>query len=122
MKITDSPGARLLMPFKATEVSNEAESSSIFQPAMLTGVAPVFVSSNQSAAYGLFPLLHGEISEMMTLGGGCGPAIRPGEPVSDALTARNAPLTPTALKAVTIGSGSVVLPRPAALSNVKPVV
>src|SRR5262245_29380736 len=120
MKITDSPGARLVMPFKATALSNRAESSSIFQPVMVTLVAPVFVSSNQSAAYGLLPLLHGEISEMMTLGGGCGPAIRPGEPVSGALMARKAPLTPTALTVVTVGSGSVVLPSPAALSNVKP--
>src|SRR5262245_31502450 len=48
--------------------------------------------------------------------------IDPGEPTSMPSAAVNAPLTPTALRAETIGSGSAVLFRPAVLSNVKPVV
>ena len=50
MKITDSPAAMLVTPFKATAVANALESSSILQPVMFTGLAPVFVTSNQSAA------------------------------------------------------------------------
>ena len=68
------------------------------------------------------PLLHGVTSETITPGTMTPPAILPGEPVSAPSAARNAPLTPATLRVDTVGSGSVVLPRPAALSNVKPVV
>ena len=63
MKITDSPGAISVMPFSAINPV-PFESSSICQPAMLTGVAPLFVNSNQSAAYGALPLAHGVTSVM----------------------------------------------------------
>src|SRR5262249_36295166 len=56
-------------------------------------------------------------SEMMTLG-----AMLPGDPVSIASDARNAPLIPATLKVVIVGSGRMALPRPALLSNVNPVV
>ena len=79
----------------------------------------MFVTSNQSAAYELFPLLHGETSEMMTL---TGAVVVPGEPVPWPSEARNAPLTPAVLNVEIVGSGSTVLPMPAVLSNVKPVV
>jgi hypothetical protein len=45
-KITDSPGAMLLMPFKATAAMGDSELSFIFQPVISTAVAPVFVTSN----------------------------------------------------------------------------
>ena len=70
MKITDSPGAMLVMPFRATAVAKEFELSSIFQPAMFTALAPVFVTSNQSAPTGLLPLDHGATSEMTSDGAG----------------------------------------------------
>ena len=83
----------------------------------------MFVTSNQSAPYGVLPLPHGVTSEMITLGSTMPPpAIRPGEPVSAPSPRRNAPFTPATLSVETIGSGSTLLPAPAALSNVKPVV
>jgi hypothetical protein len=66
MKITDSPGAISVMPFSAIADAKVFESSSTFQPVMLTGVAPLFVSSNQSAAYGALPLAQGVTSVMKT--------------------------------------------------------
>src|SRR5262245_655490 len=45
----------------------------------------------------------------------------PGEPVSTPSAATNARLTPATLSVATLGSGEVVLPRPAVLSKVKPV-
>ena len=64
MKMTDSPGAMSVTPVSATAVPKALELSSILQPAMFTAVAPVFVTSNQSAPTGLFPLLQGATSEM----------------------------------------------------------
>ena len=62
---TDCPAAMLVTPRKTTADANALESSSIFQPEMLTAVVPVFVSSNQSAAYdALLPFAF--TSEMMT--------------------------------------------------------
>ena len=88
-----------------------------------TGPGPTFVTSNQSEPYGELPLPHGVISETTTLGSTTPPpAMRPGEPVSAPFAARNAPFTPTTLSVETSGSGSTLLPAPAALSNVKPVV
>ena len=52
MKITDSPGAMLVMPFKATAEPKALELSSIFHPVMFAALAPVLVTSNQSAATG----------------------------------------------------------------------
>ena len=49
MKITDSPGAMLVMPFNATAEPKELELSSIFQPVMFAAAVPIFVTSNQSA-------------------------------------------------------------------------
>src|SRR5262249_8016099 len=69
------------------------------------------------APYEVPLLLHGETSEMIRV-----VALVPGEPVSIPSAARMAPFTPTALSVVTDGSGSVVLPIPAVLSNVLPVV
>src|SRR5262249_53086033 len=63
-KITDSPGAILVMPFSATDEPNEFELSSIFQPLIIAVAVPTLVTSNQSAATGLLPLDHGETSEM----------------------------------------------------------
>ena len=45
-----------LMPSIGTEAPNEFELSSIFQPLTVNAVAPVLVSSNQSAANGVLPL------------------------------------------------------------------
>src|SRR5262245_11961476 len=109
MKITDSPGAMLAMPFKATAAAKDSELSSIFQPARSTALPPTFVTSNQSAPTGLLPLDHGATSEMISLPAG---PIVPGDPISLAsFAAANAPRTPTALSVVI-----VVLLRPAALS------
>src|SRR5215471_20234531 len=68
MKITDSPGAMLVMPFSATDDPKEFELSSIFQPLMTWAAVPILVTSNQSAATGLLPLDHGATSEMMIEG------------------------------------------------------
>src|SRR5262249_6796970 len=66
MKITDSPAAMLAMPFNAMADPKDLESSSIFHPVISTAALPRFVTSNQSAASGLFPLDHGATSEMMS--------------------------------------------------------
>ena len=65
MKITDSPGAMLVMPFSGTAPAGDSELSSIFQPVMTAADAPMFVTSNQSAPTGLLPLDHGATSEMI---------------------------------------------------------
>ena len=96
MKITDSPGAMLVMPFKGTAATGDSELSSTFQPVMSTGAAPVLVTSNQSAPTGLLPLDHGATSVMISLPSG--PPLFPGEPISFAsFAAAKAPLTPTTL-------------------------
>ena len=101
----------LAMPFSATLLAKLLELSSIFQPVMSIARVPVFVTSNQSAPYGLLPLLHGDTSEMI---GTC--TIVPGEPISPPAT--NAPLRPATLSVEISGGVPVLLPRPAALSNV----
>ena len=72
MKITDSPEAMLAMPLSGTAATGDSELSSTFQPARFTVPAPVFVTSNQSAATGLLPLDHGATSEMIRCAGGGG--------------------------------------------------
>src|SRR5215831_18500911 len=74
MKITDSPGAMLVTPFRGTETANEFELSSIVQPTRLTADVPKFVTSNQSRATGLFPLDQGAASVMARLIGPPPPA------------------------------------------------
>ena len=69
MKITDSPAAMLVMPFSKTEVLKELESSSIFQPVILTAERLTLVTSNQSAPKVVL-LLHGATSVMTRLGVG----------------------------------------------------
>jgi hypothetical protein len=66
MKITDSPAAMLVMPFSETAAENELELSSIFQPLTLIAAMPMFVSSNQSAPIGEFPLDQGATSVILT--------------------------------------------------------
>src|SRR5579871_2992334 len=68
MKMTDSPGAMLVMPFRATAEAKELELSSIFQPVMFTALALTLVTSNQSAPNAV-PLLQGATSVMTTLPG-----------------------------------------------------
>lgn len=65
-KMTDSSGAIVVTPFKATALANAPELSSTFQPVMSSAVAPLLVTSNQSAPTGLLPLDHGATSEMVT--------------------------------------------------------
>ena len=108
MKITDSPGAMLVMPFSGTAAAGDSELSSIFQPVMSTGDAPMFVTSNQSAPTGLLPLHHGATSEMISLRGAGDPARR-ADFVRHRRAATNAPLTPTTLSCVMRG---VVQRRP----------
>src|SRR5262245_37007093 len=92
MTTTDSPALMLVIPARATAAAGDPELSSIFQPVMSTANAVPFVTSNQSAATGLFPLDHGATSEMNTR------PVVPGEPISTALfVAANAPCTFTAL-------------------------
>src|SRR5215470_11064497 len=67
MKTTDSPGAMLVTPLSGTETANEFELSSIVQPTRLTDEVPKFVTSNQSAATGLFPLDQGAASVIARL-------------------------------------------------------
>src|SRR5262249_40444592 len=74
MKITDSPGAILVMPFKDTATLKDFESSSIFQPAMFAVALPMFFTSNQSPrrlvgpdAGPPLPLDHGATSEIMSV-------------------------------------------------------
>src|SRR5262245_35731404 len=108
MKMTDSPGAMLVMPLSAAAAANDCELSSIFQPEIFTANAVVFVTSNQSAPTGLLPLDHGATSEMNNL-----PTV-PGEPISFAsVAATKAPLTPTSLSCA-----MVALFNPAALLKV----
>ena len=104
MNSTDSPAAMLVTPFSAIALANALELSSTFQPVRSTACAPGLVTSNQSAPYGLSPLLHGDASVTASLG-----AIVPGEPVSPLRV--NAPLTPATLSL-----------RPLTLSNVKTLV
>lgn len=63
MKITDSPGAILVMPFSATAEPNAFELSSTFQPVMFAAPVPMLVTSSQSAKIGLLPLDQGATSE-----------------------------------------------------------
>ena len=104
MNSTDSPAAMLVTPLSAIALANALELSSTFQPARSTACAPRLVTSNQSAPYGLSPLLHGDASVTASLG-----AIAPGEPVSPLRV--NAPLTPATLSL-----------RPLTFSKVKPLV
>src|ERR1700759_1049540 len=62
----DSPGARLVTPSHGTDEAKDAWLSLIRQPVMSTLVVPTLVSSNQSAATGLLPLLHGATSVIAT--------------------------------------------------------
>ncbi len=48
-KMTDSPGAMLVMPVSESAAAGDSELSSIFHPLMSTARAPVLVTSNQSA-------------------------------------------------------------------------
>src|SRR5262245_17245080 len=109
---TDRPAARTPAPLRATAPTGALELSSIFQPVMSTGPAPRLVTSNQSAAYGVEPLLHGETSETISV-----VAFVPGDPVSIPSAARKAPFVPAVLRVEISGSGSSVLPRPAVLSK-----
>src|SRR4051794_38312304 len=68
MKMTDSPGAMLVMPLRGTAEPKDAELSSTFHPAMLMAASLTLVTSNQSAENGLLPLDHGAISEMTSAG------------------------------------------------------
>src|SRR5262249_12323947 len=61
----DFPAGSEEMPSRGTALPAELELSSIFQPVRSTAAGPVLVSSNQSAAYGAFPLAHGATSEMI---------------------------------------------------------
>ena len=105
MNSTDSPAATLVTPLSAIALANALELSSTFQPARSTACAPRLVTSNQSAPYGLSPLLHGDASVTASLG-----AIVPGEPVSPLRV--NAPLTPATLSLRPVET----------FSNVKPLV
>ena len=107
-KITDSPAAIVVTPFRAIALAKLLELSSTLKPVMSAGWAPVFVSSNQSAPYGLLPLLQGAASVTMSEG-----ATAPGEPVAPPTV--YAPLRPATLRAVTVAAL-------AELSNVKRVV
>ncbi len=64
MKMTDSPGAIVVIPLRGTEAAKLSWLSSILQPVISTAVAPPFVTSNQSSAKGLSPLDHGATSEI----------------------------------------------------------
>ncbi|CAB4940127.1 unannotated protein [freshwater metagenome] len=85
-KMTDSPAAIVVIPVSASDAENKFELSSIFQPVIVTGLAVVFVNSNQSAATGLLALDQGETSETKT---------EPGTACAGAMGAS----TPTATKA-----------------------
>src|SRR5262249_31117323 len=65
MKMTDSPGAMLVIPVIGTERPKEFELSSIRQPVGLIEAEPMFVTSNQSAARLLLLLDQGATSDMM---------------------------------------------------------
>src|SRR5215475_1779813 len=68
MKITDSPGAMLVIPLSATDDPKELELSSMRQPVMFAAAVPTFVTSNQSSPTGLLPLDQGATSEMTRVG------------------------------------------------------
>src|SRR5262245_17177462 len=70
MKITDSPGAMLVMLLRNAAAPNEFELSSTFQPAMFAVAVPTFVNSNQSTRReaGLLPLDQGATSETINEG------------------------------------------------------
>ena len=110
IKMTDSPGSMLVIPFRATDAAKEPELSSILQPVMSATKAVLFVTSNQSAARGLLPLDHGATSEMNNR-----PMV-PGEPISvfpEVSRTEKALLVPT-----TLDVEIVVLFNNAALLNV----
>ena len=48
-KITDSPGAMLVIPVNGNDAVKEFELSSTFQPVISRGALPLLVTSNQSA-------------------------------------------------------------------------
>ena len=52
----------LVMPPNAKAAAGDSELSSTFQPVMFAARAPTLVTSNQSAATGLLPLLHAATS------------------------------------------------------------
>jgi len=107
MKMTDSPGAMVLIPTSGSAAAKDAEESSTFQPVTSTAWAVVFVTSNQSAEMGVLPLAQGATSETKSR-----PTV-PGEPISfGSPAAANAPLTPT-----TLSCEMAVLFSPAALLN-----
>ena len=56
----------LVTPLSAIALANAFELSSTLKPVRSTACAPVLVTSNQSAPYGLLPLLHGETSETIS--------------------------------------------------------
>src|SRR5690242_20427428 len=68
--MTDSPGAMLETPFRATETLKRFELSSIRQAVVLMAGAPTFVTSNQSTPSELLLLDQGATSEMMMEPGG----------------------------------------------------
>src|SRR5262245_45571080 len=99
MKITDSPGAMLVIPPRANAAVGDSEPSSTFHPVMSTALAPMLVTSNQSAATGLLPLLHSATSVTRRTPG----AEYPGDPISTGeFAATNAPFTPATLKRDTV--------------------
>src|SRR6516162_720790 len=69
MKMTASPGAMEVTPFKGTALELECELSSIFQPVRSMVEVLVLVTSNQSAESGATPLDQGAISEITMLPG-----------------------------------------------------
>src|SRR5262245_52521944 len=75
MKITDSPGAMLVIPVIGTALPNKWELSSTFQPAMFCVTVPMFVTSNQSEPSWLLPLDQGATSEMMSVDDKLAPAV-----------------------------------------------
>src|SRR5262245_6012691 len=110
MKTAERPAGMRETPRSGTALPNALELSSIFHPARSTGSVPTFVTSNQSAAYGALPLLHGLTSETISCA-----AIVPGDPMAVPSNDANAPLTPLPLNVETAE-------RPAALSKLTPVV
>ena len=64
-----------MIPLNATAAAGDCELSSTFQPVISTATAFVLVTSNQSAATGLFQLDHGATSEINNF------PIVPGEPI-----------------------------------------
>ena len=64
-----------VIPLSATAAAGDCELSSTFHPVISTATAFVLVTSNQSAATGLFPLDQGATSEINKR-----PTV-PGEPI-----------------------------------------